>query len=256
MVNVILQFTCMILLFAGCSRQNTTSEMPYSQKLETITNNDVVTVRQGLVMEDELTKAMPGVAQTMRAATLHIENKNDSSLVVEIDQSNLWTYDAEDLAYMCSEEESRNKNRYRFLYSTAGIEKTFIQLATGIFSASWVGFAANSQHGQHQSNLYSLSFMWLPALAIIGVGSYLTKIINNREADSIESQKELSFKQFRQTFEKVTLAFDSTIEIKPHETVKKIIFFDTTITPDNPGQQKIVLQLKANNEQTLLPLAL
>jgi hypothetical protein len=247
---------CMSILLGGCSRKYHPPVLPYAPTIEKIADNDIALIKQGSLIDQDTKKILYGAPPAMRTTTIVIENKTSKPLIVEIDRSNLSIYDTEDLAHICSKEALLNssKNKYVFGYSVA---RNVIQISTGMAALAWAGFVSARWQSYAGDGLARLGWTWLPAIAIFALGSYINHNVSASQTDTLESEKELFFEQFKQMFEGTILSFDDCVEIAPYKSLKQIIFFDTEPTESgNAGQRKLVLRLTSDRLQTLVPLEL
>ena len=254
------------LVFAsGCSKQYNTATLPTSTAIDKVIDNEVTKIEQAQISTKDIDTALNGCPDHMVATALRIKNKTNKPLIIEINHTNVGTYDAEDLALAFSKI-GLNNPRIKELTVGHDISRGLTIGITGILSGA-VAYGLFQEIKTHlsshadkihpPSNWLLAGISLLATLPIIALGAYVYSAINADRDDIVESEQERLIDQFRQMFESAVLAFEDCIEIAPNDTIDQLIFYDTRpVASDTAQQHELVLRCTSDGKKIQIPLAI
>ena len=263
-------FSFFLFAMNGCGpKKYRTPSVPAPLKKTKIFEDKRIKVEQGEITGKDLEYSLNGDPTEVLGVGVHIENKSKKPVVIEIERTNVGTYDAEDLALLFSKIALENP-RIKELTIGHDISQALTIGITGALSAAtaYGVFRELQRTAREQADRFenhpSFNNNWtfsiisiLTTIPLIAIGSYVYGAINAEKTNIIESEQERLIEQFRQMFEPAILAFDDCIEIAPESSLDQVIFYDTKpVTADAIQQRQLVLRCASDGTKTLIPLEL
>lgn len=253
-----------LVFSSGCGKQYSTPSLPISKTVDKVFDNEITKIEQSQISTKDIDAALNGCPDHMAATAFRIKNKTDKPIILEIDHTNVGTYDAEDLALAFSKI-GLNHPRIKELTVGHDISRGLTIGITSILSGAlmYTLFKELKNNDTFRTggtgsppNYWLLtSASALMTLPIIALGAYVYSAINADREDIVECEQERLIDQFRQMFESAVLAFEDCIEIAPNESIDQIIFYDTRpVNPDTAQQQALVLRCTSGDKKIQIPL--
>jgi hypothetical protein len=254
------------LMVGGCVRKPYVHpKIPTTFKNQKALETDVFCVSQGEITEKDISRSLNEAPQNILAASVQVRNKSNRPLILEIDRTNVATYDAEDLSLIFSKiavEYGATKDvtlgydvaRFFTIGVTGGLA---VALAGEIYRLFKKDNRVVLPGRPTLNNLALGGLAALTTLPIIAIGSYAYNAISAARTDIVECEQEKLIEHFRQVFESTVLAFDDRIEIAPRSSLEQVIFYDTKpAVPGGPEHRELVLRVMDGETKSLVPLRL
>lgn len=256
-------FAASLLLLSGCgSKQYVTPSVPTPKHTTKVLDDSVLTIKQGLISQENIESSLNEAPNHVLGTTLHIENKTNQSVMLEIERTNVAVYDTEDLALMFSKVGLKDPLMKELTLSHDIAQGFTIGIAGGLtaFTAYELFQTLKNSTRNTATNIFGMqiSTTWLLGIATVlipMIGSYVYKAISADKTNIIESEEERLIDQFRLLFSSNALSFDDCVEIAPHSILKQTIFYDgRSIESDMTNQRALVLRYATGDQKVLVPL--
>lgn len=258
--------TC-ILTLGGCgSKQYAPPTLPTAKQSIKIVDDNTLRIKQGHITDENITAALNDTPPHLLGTALQIENKTNKPVILEIERTNVTTYDTEDLALMFSKIALQDPRMQELTIGHTISQGLTIGITSGI-CATWAycifkELKDAAIHGRELSGMRIPNNNWVIGIAavlatipIARIGSYVYKAISAEKTNIIESEEERLIDQFRLMFTPITLSFDDSIEIAPHSSMQQIVFYDSRpVESDMTNQHQLVLSYLSDGKKTLVPL--
>lgn len=254
-----------VLCTSGCwQKKYKRPELPCVTQLEQICDNGEIAVKQGFVTKEEVEASLYEEPARLTGIVLEIENKSAEPMVLEINKSNQGIYDTEDLALIFSKIALKNDPAVSELtHSSSAMQGALVGF--GLLSSSVFGYSLYKALKERchekgieltpQTNKFFIVLSVLSALPVLGFYSYLYRLVGAEKKNVLESEEERLIDQFRTLFTPVVLSFDDSIQIKPYDSIKQFIFFDSKpISQQAELQRELVLSYKIGDDLKFIPL--
>lgn len=255
----------MSCFFVCCSqKQHKTLSAPYPTTTKKIFDTSSILIEQGNITDRDLIKSLGEVSQEIVGIGVKIKNKTKKPITVEIERTNIGTYDAEDMALMTSKIALQHP-RVKELVVGHQISKALtLGISGGLAVATaYTAFRELKKEQTRNPSAKPLNDWLLGAISVIATtpiilaASYVYNAIKSDEADILECEEERLIEQCRQIFEPATLAFDDTVEIAPQSSLDIAIFYNPKMRSNEHHEQKIlVLRCVEESTKHLIPLEL
>lgn len=250
-------FIGFLLFFAGCTKQYKAPKIPTPINIDKVVDNETLLIEQGIISTKDIDQGLNGCPDHMAATAIRIKNKTIKPMLLEIDRTNIGTYDAEELAITFSKIGLNNPN-IKELTVGHDISRGLTIGALSLLSGAWLFINFNDlKKGQFFSNNANslFTFSTLLTIPLIIIGTCIYYAIKADKEYILECEQERLIDQFRKMFESRVLAFEDCIEIAPNQLIEKIIFYDTRAPSTQEAQQKeLVLGCTSDGKKIQIPV--
>ncbi len=254
-------FLAIFVSGCGSSKQFRAPTAPSPDKHEKIFENSEYIVSQAPITTQNIEESFNTTPPHIAATAIKIENKKNTSCILEIERTNLGTYDSEELAIELSKQAINHP-----AIKDATIVYDCLQGATIGWTATVGAFTWYQLYKGMKRVGNSLSptterfakgtIAFLGIVPLLIIGSLYYRYLSREKEAIREDIQENIIDIYKKVLDAAALSFDDMIEVPAHGSLEQVIFYnERPISREGDGTQKeLVLKLTSNGKEILVPL--